>query len=402
MKYILGLLCLLLGTPILNAQLKLQAKTEHQYRYSNADSVLMHQKERRYDETGRLTYRKEYYYGVQGGENKLWKEESSQWEAPILTTRTTMYHFNQSPVSERIETNYIIYSATPDSSKFIWSRKYNNANDLAKEDTCTFNDKQQLIQKCTYDFQGSTSLMCDKYDYNRHGKLKRLRTYVKWTTINILGKVVTRQTKRLDYRYKYSGKGLYMGYEGKNYATHNEDTRKYDEQGRPTLIRTTSTRKHRTSKKDREKDPKLGKYVLLKDINERIFVNGMLTEELVVENSHERRKVKNVYQDTLLISHTAFTKGDTKQEERIYTYNAQNILTKRLINKYDDKGNLRYELTATCDAKGNILREEQKSGGKLLSILEFAYDAHNNPTVQQLYTPSGYMIEKVVFTYKYY
>lgn len=402
MKYILGLLSLLLQAQSLEAQARLQAKTEIQYRYSNADSVLIHQKERRYDEAGRLTYRKEYYYGVQGGENKLWKEESSQWEAPILTNRTTVYHFNQPPVSERIETNYIVYSASADSSKFIWNRKYNNTNDLAKEDTCTFNDKQQLIRKCTYDFQGSTSLMCDKYNYNRHGKLKRLRTYVKWTTINIFGKVVTRQTKRLDYRYKYSGKGLYMGCEGKNYATQHEDIRKYDKQGRPTLMRSTSTRKLRTSKKDREKDPKLGKFVYLKDINERVFANGLLMEELVVENSQERRKVKNVYQDTLLVSHTAYTKGNIKQEERIYTYNAQNILTQRIINKYDDKGNLRYVLTATCDDKGNILREEQKSGDKLFSILEFAYDAHNNPTVQQLYTPSGYMIEKVVFTYKYY
>jgi len=391
--------CLLLSLNMAIFAQNWQSRSEKVYRYVGGDSLIVNQKEEQLDKEGRSTKERAYYYNTVPPQNSLYREETSDWNEPILTQRTVTYTANKAPNSERLEIYYKKYHKSDDSCQVSWARKYDAKGEMSKEDTFTYNKKNLLVKKCSYDYQGSTSLLCETYKYNRKKQTKRYRSYAHWTTISIRGRATNKKTLRIDYKYKHK-KGKLTQIKGRNYSSEYQLINKYDKKGNLTLSETTVTRTHKTSAADRAKNDSLPKKVVSLDKKILKYENGRLTEETIIENNVVRKKVLNQYQDTLLIASKTFGKNEQKQEERDFVYE-NGILKTRTTRRYNDKQLLNYTVLATCNEAGKITSEVQTINDKTISTILQQYDSRQNLTQTLLLNQNGDKVERTVYIYEY-
>ena len=397
MKFAILYLLLLIKTVIF-AQ-NWQSKSEKLYRFLGKDSLLVHQKSKKVDAQNRIIDRKEYFYSTVPPENALYREENSSWESPILIERAVTYPAKKPVNTDKLELNYKKYHQKEDSCQVFWARKYDNKGEMNAEDTFTYNKKDLLIKKYSYNYQGSTSLVSEHYRYNKKGLVKRYRYYAHWTTVNMRGRAAKRKKMRIEYKYKYK-KGLLVSCKGKNYTSYYKQIKKYDKQNLLTLSETTVTRTHKTSAADRAKNDSLPKKQISMDKKKLTYENGNLSSELIIESNVVRKKLLNTYKDNLLIFSQLFGKGEQKQEEKDFVYENK-ILKNRTTRRYNDKQLLAYTVEATHDERGNIKSEIQTVNNKIISTVLHQYDNNNNLIDLQLLNQNGEKIEHTIIEYKY-
>ena len=213
-----GLLLLLLASSDLLAQPIIKEKKSLTYTLSSTDSIVRAQKSSTYAPDGSLWSSKNYYYNL-SAPGVLLREESANYDSnkKMLTETITTYPTGKEPQTERLETYYLLYAPEEKESKRIWRRHYDSFGELTKEDTLTYNDQGLLVNNCQYNYMGSTSLLCDEYQYKDTLK-KRWLMYSKWNTINAKSEVVEKQTKRRDYRYFYNKNGQLKRVKAKDYS----------------------------------------------------------------------------------------------------------------------------------------------------------------------------------------
>ena len=376
-----------------------QSKWEKVYRFVGGDSLILHQKEQELDPAGRLIKRREYYYNTIPPQNALYREETSDWNEPILTQRTVTYAADKAPNSEKLEIYYQKYHKNDDSCQVLWARKYDAKGEMNKEDTFTYNKKNLLLKKCSYDYQGSTSLLCENYKYNRKGQVKQFRSYAHWTTISIRGRAKNNKTLRIEYKYKYK-KGRLTRIKGRNYTADYQQVNQYDKAGKLKFAETTVSRKQKTSAADRAKNDSLPKITVSIDKKTLKYANGLLTEEIIIESNQIRKKLLNTYKDNLLVFSQTWGKNEQKQEERDFVYE-NGILKTRTLRRYNDRQLLNYTVVASCDAQGNIISELQTVNDKLISTVLQQYDSQKNQTDMLLLNQNSDKIERTVCKYKY-
>ena len=386
--------------------------TETQYNFSHSGDSIVYQKIKTVDAEGRLIYKKDYFHTYSSmwqvdASARLYKEESLEWNPPILTQKITAYQPNVAPSTERLEIKYQKYHADEDSSDIIWARKYNPSGELVREDTCTYarykgSAAPLLTQRCAYNFEGNTSLACDVYQYTRKNQLQRVRTYGKWTTVSMRGKPKTKSIKRVDFEYKYNQKGLLAQIKGYNdyHNQHTLEKRTYDQNNKLLRMETTVKSVTKHSKAARAKDPKLPKKSESLQTHLRTFQNGKLILEHIRIGGKLVQYTASEYKDSLLMSSVWYGQDSGLVEKKLYEYNPQNILTKRIIHKYDGKGNLRYSLLAACDLKGNIQTEVQSIGDKILTINSKTYDEEGHLVQELLKKADGSIVTKTIWTYE--
>lgn len=386
--------------------------TETQYNFSHSGDSIVYQKIKILDAEGRLIFKKDYFHTYSSmwqvdASARLYKEESLEWNPPVLTQKITTYQPNVAPSTERLEMKYQKYHADEDSSDIIWARKYSPTGELIREDTCTYAARKNsptplLAQRCAYNYEGNTSLACDVYQYNRKNQLQRVRTYGKWTTVSVRGKPKTKSIKRVDFEYKYNKKGLLAEIKGYNdyHNQHTLEKRQYDTNHKLVQMQTTVKSVVKHSKKAREKDPKLPKKSENIQTHLRTFRNGKLTLEHIRIGGKLVQYTASEYKDTLLMSSVWYGQDSGLIEKKTYEYSPQNILTKRIIHKYDGKGNLRYSLFAACDPKGNIQTEVQSIGEKILTINSKTYDADARLVQELLKKADGTIVTKTIWAYE--
>ncbi len=391
--------CLLLSFKLAIFAQNWQNKSEKLYRYVGGDSLIVSQKEQQLDTEGRLIKQRIYYYNTVPPLNSLYREESSDWNEPVMTQRTVTYAPNKSPNSEKLEIYYKKYHPKDDSCQVAWARKYDAKGELNKEDTFTYNKKNLLVKKCSYDYQGSTSLLCETYKYNSKGQCKRYRSHVHWTTINIRGRASNKKTLRIDYKYKYK-KNKIVSIKGRNYSSDYQVINKYDKAGNLTFSETTVNRTHKTSAADRAKNDSLPKKQISQDKKTLKYENGRLTEETIIENNIVRKKLLNKYQDSLLVSTQIFGKNEQRQEEKDFLYE-NGVLKSRTTRRYNDRQLLNYTVLATCNEYGKIVSEVQTMNEKIVSTILQEYDTKQNLIETTLLNTKGDKIEKTIYKYSY-
>ncbi len=391
-----------------------QTVKETARRYVKGDTILVHQKERRTDASGRLLYKKEYYYTMHQNMNSLWKEETALFieKDSTLTQTKTYYKVDAEPTSEKLLMKYLRYDANDDSTLLLQAQQLDASGEPLKEDFFTYNKKGQLAQKCAYVYTGSTSLVCDVYDYNGKGLVKRNRSYTKWNTVGMRGLAKEKKTLRADYRYKYNRSGQLTRGKGKFFKRRYLEVCKYAPNGTKIYHLSSFTREEKLSKETREKNKIKAKSQTLVDSHRWTYnERGFLLEDQAIEANNSRRWQINEYTaDTLLRSVTIKSKKDVVVERQTFERDpATGVLRSKLTEKYGDDGNFRYLVQAECDAKGNIIRETQLLGERKAkaSSTIYEYDAQNRLLKQQIFGNTKaaeegkeQLIEEIIFSYE--
>jgi hypothetical protein len=406
-----GVLLWVLVAHTLSAQAVIQEKSSLIYTVTGVDSVVRAQKNSTYDAWGRLLSSKNYYYNL-SSPGVLTKEESSNYNptTKLLTETITRYPKNEEPQTERLETFYLDYQPKEQDSKRIWRRHYDRFGELTKEDTLTYNDAQQLINNCQYNYTGSTSLLCDEYQYKDTLRTRWLM-FSKWNTINVKSEVVEKQTKRRDYRYRYNRRGQLKRIRAKDYSSKIRRYLCYDQQGRLEEDRLVVRRKVTRAVRDEEgkKTDKTKKF-LQKTENIVRYEDGRIVEERRTLDGKETKREVFVYQDSLLEKTSTFLQEQLTEEVQ-YTYKEGRLAEKNSY-KYDPKGNLRYSTRFTYNDLEQLVARTQIARDQVLSTTEWIYDAMGNPLSQTSYRPSNSSKkrpnsmarpkEKIVYIYTYH
>ncbi|BDS14618.1 hypothetical protein [Aureispira anguillae] len=380
-------------------QAQIKEQTIVAYGIGQQDSIIRFRKTVNYDSLGRLINRQNYYYhhrekGVLVKEEKAFFNPQDQW----LTEQIITYPLGKDPIYKKLRTKYLDYQANEKNSKHILRQLYDKYGELSKEDTLTYDKDSNLIAVCNYNYQGSTSLFCNYYTY-KDNLQTRWTTYTKWTTINVKGMVVERQAKRRDFRYKYNKNKQLTRSFGRHYKKRFCQKIKYDKQHK--ILEDKSIVKHKARQVGTKDNPPQKKFYIHKEEKTLHYQNGLLVKEIQLVNKKETKKKEITYQDSL--PKTITTSLNTiVVVEKIYTYNAQLILTQLTTNKYHKNGKIRYSIITHFNPKGNVIKEEQIIGQKTLSVLEIKYDKHGNPLVQSLSAKNNKNLEKTLYIYKYY
>jgi YD repeat-containing protein len=396
MRQFLFLVCYIVVVAVVQAQ---TTSKEISFRFAGADSVLLYQKERRIDAQGALTYKKEYFYNGVANQNALWREESAVLSDNILTQTNTYYTPNTEPTTEKLETKYLRYAADDDSCKIIWVRKYDNIGELVKEDTCTYNKKGYLSQKCSYVFTGSTSLVCEVYRYDKKGNRRRTKIYSHWNTVNMRGRADSKKSLRANYKFKYNSRQQITKGKGKIFKAKYNEIHLYDKKGLPTLEEKTLLREQKISEEDRKKNNLKQKFIEVKDQTRTTYLDGRMLEDILIEGNNKKRHQINSYQDTLLVTTVYKGKNDVVIEKITHNYSPQAKLQTKVKEKYDEQGILRYTINYEYDAQGNLVRETQTSNGRSISTYEYTYDAQNRMISKILYNAAGMRVELTLISY---
>lgn len=370
------------------------------YKINNQDSALYYRKTSNYDTIGRLINKQNYYYhhnnhGVLVKEEKAFFNTTDKW----LTEEIITYHPEKEPTVQKLRTKYLNYQAKEKNSQYTLRQLYDQYGEIAKEDTLTYDEQNNLIELCKYNYQGSTSLFCNYYTY-KDNLQTRWTTYSKWTTIDIKGRVVQKQGKRRDYRYKYNKNGQLIHACGKYYKTRFRQTIKYDKNNRPLKDRTITKRRINKGGGTIEK-PKKKKYRTEKEEKILIYEAGRLVKEIRFLDKKEVNKKEIIYQDSLIQAIQVKLNGVTIEEIN-NQYNDQNKRIKKINKKYRKNGKLRYTIITLYDAEEQPIQEEQIIGNKSFSVLKMKYDKHGNLIAQSLSSQNTKSLEKTLYIYKYY
>lgn len=406
------LLLLVLASNVVLAQAVIKEKKSLSYTLTSTDSVVRAQKSSTYNKEGALMSSKHYYYNL-SAPGVLVKEESVNFDTDqqILTEMITRYPKGKEPQTERLETKYLVYAAKEKDSKRIWRRHFDRFGELTKEDTLTYNDEQLLINNCQYNYMGSTSLLCDEFQY-KNGLKKRWLMYSKWNTINAKSQVVEKQTKRRDYRYFYNGSGQLKRVRAKDYASKICRKVSYDKQGRLAknyiLVRRKASKPIDKTKGD--KSDKKRSYIQ-KTEEILLYDAGKLLSAQRLVDGKEVNSTTYSYQDSLL-QKEIIRVNSTKTEETLYSYKAGKLIEK-ISHKLDKKGNIRYSIKNFYNEQGNPVRKEQIAGNNVLSVVEWTYNNHGDILSRISYRPKQKHTkkgmeeiepskEKIVYIYSYH
>ncbi|MFK7799285.1 MAG: hypothetical protein AB8E82_17680 [Aureispira sp.] len=407
-----GWLFLLLAANCVLAQAVVKEKKSLSYTLTSTDSIVRAQKSSTYNKDGAVLNSKHYYYNL-STPGVLVKEESVNFDLDkqILTETITRYPKGKEPQTERLETKYLVYAAKEKDSKRIWRRHFDRFGELTKEDTLTYNDQQLLVNNCQYNYMGSTSLLCDEYQY-KNGLKKRWLMYSKWNTIDAKSQVVEKQTKRRDYRYCYNRAGKLKRIRAKDYASKICHKVSYDKQGRLAknhiLVRRKVSKTVNKAKGD--KSEKKRKY-LKKTEEILLYDKGKLVSAQRLVDGKEANSTTYDYQDSLLQKETIRV-NRTKTEEILYSYEAGK-LTEKTSHKLDPKGNIRYSIKNFYNEQGNAVRKEQIARKNVLSVTEWTYNNHGDILSRISYRPKQKKSkkgmeeiepskEKIVYIYTYH
>lgn len=406
------LLLLLLASNYLLAQPIIKEKSSLIYTITPTDSIVRAQKVSTYASDGTLLTTKNYYYSL-SAPGVLTKEETANYipSVKILTEGITRYPKGKEPESERLETRYLVYAPQEKDSKRIWRRHFDKYGELTKEDTLTYNERQQLINTCQYNYMGSTSLLCDEYQY-KDSLRTRWITNSKWNTINGKSEVVEKQTERRDYRYCYNRRGQLKRVRAKDYS--NKIRRKlcYDKEGRLEEDHLIAKRKIKRAVLDSEgKKTDKTRNRLQKTENILLYEKGQLVSLQRLIDGQEIKQELYVYQDSLLQKEKIIV-GGKPTEEILYRYK-EGLLTEKAQHKYDAKGNLRYTIKNYYNANAQMVRKEQISRNTVLSITEWRYNEQGHILEESSYRPKpknakkgvktfGQTKEKIVYIYTYH
>lgn len=379
------------------AQTKIKEKKEIAFGLANADTTFRFQKISQYDEFGRLIYKQNYYYHpTQKG--ILTKEEKSLFDLSnqTLTEYIITYIPNQEPSSQKLVTQYLDYQIKEENSKRKGRQYYDELGELAREDTLTYNTNKDLIQLCTYDYRGNTSLFCDYYTYNKKGLKSKWVTLSKWNTINMKGQVVERHDKRRNYQFRYNKNGQLVQVSGFYYNTRFLQKLTYDENGK---IKSNTTLIKRKVRSSNSKTPK--KFKIDHEEQILLYENGQLVSDTKLFNKIQTNRTEIEYQDTL-VKTLKIKEKNILIDSTGYEYLNSNLLSKKTQTKYTSNGKPRYNLITYYNEKGKAIKEEQIMGNKTLSVLEIQYDDWGNPILQSLTMNNSPVSEKTMYLYIYY
>ncbi|WMX14842.1 MULTISPECIES: hypothetical protein [unclassified Aureispira] len=369
------------------------------YGIGKQDSLIRFRKTMQYDTLGRLMQKQNYYYHIRDN-GRLTKEEKAFFDLDkqVLTEEIIDYPEGKEPLRQKLITRYLDYQAKEEDSKYILRQLYDKFGELAKEDTLTYDEQQNLTELCSYNYTGSTSLSCNYYTYKDSLKT-RWTTYAKWNTINIKGDVVERSGKRRDYRYKYNKKGQLTHTCGKYYKNRFRQKIKYDKQGHIVEDKTILRRKiKQVGSKDK---PPKKKYRINKEEHILTYKDGRLISDIKSINKKEINKKEVTYENEH-IKTVRKTINGALLEEVIYSYNKDWKIIEKTSNRYTKKGKIHYRTISYFDEKENLIREEQNMGGKILSITSFVYDSLGNLIEKSLSSHNNKSLEKTLYIYKYY
>lgn len=380
-------------------QAPIKEKVILSYAIGEKDSLIRFRKTMQYDTSACLIQKQNYYYHIRE-EGQLVKEEKAFFDAStqVLTEEIIDYPEGSEPLRQKLITRYLDYQAEEKDSKYILRQLFDKFGELAKEDTLTYDQDQNLIELCSYVYTGSTSLSCNYYTY-KNNLQTRWTTYSKWTTINIKGDVVERSGKRRDYRYKYNKAGQLTRAFGKYYKRRFRQKITYDKEGKIKEDRTIVKRRVRQSG-TKEKPPKK-KYIMHKEEHILSYEEGRLVLDRQLVNKKEINKKEITFENNL-VKTIRRTLNGSLLEEIIYSYSKGLKVIEKQNNRYTKDGKIHYRVLSYYDNNENLVREEQNMGGKVLSTTTYTYDSAGNVTEQSLSTNNNKNLEKTLYIYKYY
>lgn len=402
----------LLSTTVF-AQKSIKEIQETVYSISPKDSSIRYQITSTYDTIDRLIERHRYYYTR--FDKKLVKEDELVYNpnTKVLSESITTYKNNTSS-KKRLETKYLVYAAKPADSKRTARLLYDDMGELVKEDTLTYNNQEQPLQKCTYDYRGNTSLVCEEYDYNKQNKQCRWRTYSKWTTIDGKGEVVEKKSKRRDYKFRYNKNGDLKKAWGNYFKTKMCRKLKYDKNGMLLQDKTVTKRTLKRlieNKQADEKDSEKGenqkkvkkryRTYKQKEVHLIKYQNGKMIEDLKTRDKTEVERTKINYRDTLIESKEKYIRGNLSESE-VYEYDANQKLNKKTKKIYNTNNVLRFSIISSYNAEEKLLKEEQWMRGKLYLKTTYSYDTYGNLKEKSLYSLNTSNLEKTMYIYKYF
>lgn len=360
----------------LEAQVAIKSKKVLKTYISATDTVLRSQEYSEYDPEGRLLRQQNYEYNI-NTPGVLTKEERTQYQPAqqVLTRSITTYIQGQAPHQERFETKYWVYAPNEDDHKRVWKRHYDAFGELTREDTLTYNADSLLIGSCAYNYMGSTSLLCDEYEYQDTLR-KRWRMWSKWTTINAKSEVVERRSKRRDYRYRYNRSGQLTRMRGIDYASKVNRWLCYDREGRLAGDRLVTqrpiTRYPMGPDGKPDKSKKAQKYTLTQTTCKR-YDQGNLVLWAQFKDGQLLRRQTYVYQDGLLAQQSHYRSDSTLTERQTYTYNAQKGLASSIHARFHPDGRERYRVVTTYNEAGEPVLQEQFAGEQRLVERRWTY-----------------------------
>ena len=389
-SYLCFAICFFASLTILQAQSK---SKEFHYRYNNqGDSVLILQKERHLNADSALIFKKHYHYEGGFQQNSLWREESALFSDNILTQLNTYYRKNAEPVTEKLETKYLSYTAYDSLDKIIWMRKYDSNNDLTREDTFTYNKKGLATEKWSYIYSGSTSVLQETYHYNCKNNLKKTKYYIVWNTVNIRGNATAKKTHRGTYKYKYK-KGKLVAGKGKIRNVKYQEKVTYDEQGLVKSDIITFKGEEKYTQKDQKPTT-----IMVVDSTIRFFEKGLLLEEFIQSRNVFKEHTKYSYQDGLVASIEHLNK-EGKPTKTIHYTIANGKYTKGIQQNYDNKGMPNFTTHFQYNEKGLLVEEKLSKEAQTIQIKQYSYDIQNRMTEQLTINTAGKKTERIVFEY---
>lgn len=407
-----SLLCLLLASNYLLAQPIIKEKRSLAYIISSTDSIVRSQKSSTYDDRGVLLNSKNYYYNI-SKPGVLIKEESINFNPnnSVLTETITRYPTGKEPQTERLETKYLVYAPQEKNSKRIWRRHFDHYGELTREDTLTYNEDTLLVNNCQYNYMGSTSILCEEYQY-KESLRKRWLTYSKWNTINGRSQVVEKQTKRRDYRYFHNRHGQLKRIRAKEYGNKIRRRLCYDKKGKLEKDHFIMKRKvSKSVKNSKEKKTNKKQNYIQKTETIILYEAGKKVSMQQLVDRKEIRKETFLYKDSLLLKEQILENGK-RTEEHLYTY-VESVLTESSKNKYDDKDYLYYTIKTFYNTQALPIRREQIAQNTLLSVQEWTYNNYGQvlskttsrpaPTNTKKHTQTiDRPKEKIVYIYSYH
>ncbi len=382
------------------SQGKIKEKIEISFMTSESDSLTRYHKTTIYDKKGREIRKLYYYYHLNS--NKLKKEEKSYFdsESKTLTEHIINYPSDKEPVSTKLITKYLEYELKEENSKRLYRQLYDDFGDISREDTLIYNSNNNLIERCSYDYRGNTSLFCHYYSYNNKGLQNRWKTYSKWTTINGKGEVAERKAKRRDYRFRYNKRNELIRSWGKHYLNRYKQKLKYDNNGK-ILENNTVLRKKLKVSVNKSKKGSAKKYKIICDKHIIKYKNGRIYSDIKLRNNKETNKKETEYRDSLPYISKTYRNSSLTQVDS-FEYNKEGKILKKISSKFSNQGLLRYTLTTHYNKNGQAIKEEQKNRQKILSMLKIKYDSQGNPVLQSLSMDNNKTFEKTMYIYKYY
>lgn len=391
------------------AQKSIQEVQETVYSISSSDSIIRYQTNSNYDTLGRLIKRHRYYYAR--NDRKLVKEDQLDYNpnTKVLSESITTYKDNSSS-QKRLETKYLVYAKDPANSKRTARLLYDELGEIVKEDTLTYNTQEQPTQKCTYDYRGNTSLVCEEYDYNKQNEQCRWRTYSKWTTIDGRGEVVEKKSKRRDYKFRYNKNGDLKRAWGNYFKTKMCRKLKYAKNGilledktvtKRTLKRLIENKGSTEEEENTKKTKKRYKTYKQKEVHLIKYQNGKMIEDLKTRDGDEIERTTRSYQDTLIQSKERYVRGNLAESE-VYEYGANQQVTKKTKKVYNTNNILRFSVVSSYDADGKLLKEKQFMAGKIYSTTTYSYDSYGNLKEKSLSSLNNPNFEKTMYIYKYF